>query len=254
MAEASLSAPPHRAAGVYEIVCLPTGKRYVGSAVNFERRWKLHRHHLKHGAHHSRHLQSAWNKHGADAFFFRAIVLCDRRDVLLYEQLAIDALDPEFNTAKVAGSCAGIVCSDETRARIAAKLRGNKHTLGYRHRAESIEKLRVKQLGVPSPTKGATRSPEAVAATAAAHRGMRRSEETRRRISEAMTGKKRAPKSAETRAKLSEAMKRRPPNPERVAKMAATKRGSKLTDEHKARIGAASRAAWARRKQIMEKQ
>lgn len=213
--------------GIYEIVNIRNGKRYIGSAVNFGARWKLHRIHLQRGAHHSPHLQASWDKHGAEAFAFNRIVICARRDLLVYEQLAMDALHPEFNVAKVAGSCLGVRHSENTKRKISLMRMGNQHTLGYRHLPASIAKLRSKQLGVQSPTKGKKRDPEAVAATAAAHRGMKRSEETRRRISEAMTGKKRAPRSAGHRAKLSAALKGRVLSAETIAKISATKRGQR---------------------------
>ncbi|WP_395406291.1 NUMOD3 domain-containing DNA-binding protein [Pseudoduganella sp. UC29_106] len=234
--------------GIYEILNSVNGKRYVGSAKNFRLRWKAHLLHLNRGTHHSRHLQSAWVKHGAEAFRFNKLLICEAKDLIFFEQRAFDAFKPEYNIAPIAGSCLGVKHSEETKQKLRVVKLGNQHTLGYRHTPEAIEKLRAKQTGVESPTKGKPRNPEAAAKTANAHRGMKRSDETRARISKAMAGKKRAPKTDETKAKLSVAMKARPPNPERVAKMASTKRGSKLTPEHKAKIGAASRAAWALRK------
>jgi hypothetical protein len=237
--------------GVYEIVHTESGRRYVGSAVNFDGRWKAHRFHLARGTHHSRYLQSCWSKHGADAFAFRKTIICEPKDLLLYEQIAMDSLGPEFNTAKVAGSCLGLKHSAETKAKLSASKMGNTHTRGRSvHTPASRAKLAEAKMG-NTHTKGKPRDPAAVAKTAAAHRGMKRSEETKRRISEAMTGKRHAlPRSAETCAKLSAVMKARPRDPVAIAKMAATKRGSTLNEQHKARIGAASRAAWAKRKQV----
>ena len=63
--------------GIYEIVNLVNGKRYVGSAVSFECRWREHRRQLNADRHHSRHLQRSWNKHGAEAFSFRIIEVCE---------------------------------------------------------------------------------------------------------------------------------------------------------------------------------
>jgi group I intron endonuclease len=193
--------------GIYEIRNTLNGKRYVGSAVSFEARWKLHRFHLGKGKHHSRHLQASWDKHGSAAFEFRTLLICSRHNLLMYEQAAIDALNPEFNTARTAGSWLGLKHSEETKRKLSILKMGNQATLGYKHRPESLERLRLKQMGVSSPTKGTKRNADAVAATASAHRGMKRSAETRRRISEAMTGKKRPPRGAEYRANLSRALR-----------------------------------------------
>jgi group I intron endonuclease len=93
--------------GVYEIVNTVDGKRYVGSASDIKGRWAVHRHGLSRGKHHSRYLQAAWNKHGGDQFVFRALLFCDKPNLLLYEQAAMDALSPEYNLAKFASSCLG---------------------------------------------------------------------------------------------------------------------------------------------------
>jgi predicted GIY-YIG superfamily endonuclease len=42
--------PPH-ASGVYQIRCIPTGKVYVGSAVDLFKRWAQHHRTLRKGEH-----------------------------------------------------------------------------------------------------------------------------------------------------------------------------------------------------------
>lgn len=110
--------------GVYEIVCLPTGKRYIGSAArSFGLRWNLHKSHLRRGIHHSRYLQRAWDKHGEDAFRFSALIVCRPEDAVFYEQRAVISLNPEFNVAEVRGSGFGREFSAEQKAAISARLR-----------------------------------------------------------------------------------------------------------------------------------
>lgn len=166
--------------GIYEIVNLRNGKRYVGSAVNFAIRWRQHRRLLNRGEHYSPAMQRAWIKYGPDAFDFRVIRKCGRHELLAAEQDELDRRWPEYNNCPTAGSSLGRVLSPETRAKIAAS-----------------------KVGLKMP-----------------------------------------PRSHEHRAKLSEAIKRRPANPERVAKMAATKRGVKLSHEHKAKVAAALQSSW----------
>lgn len=139
--------------------------------------------------------------------------------------------------------------SAETKAKLSLSKMGNKHTLGYKHTSETIAKMSKVKLG-NTYTKGKPRNRTAVEKTAAAHRGMKRSEETRLRLSLAMTGKKHGPRSEEWRRNLSAAQKGRVQSPEAIAKMRATKTGSRLSAEHKAKIGVASKASWARRKEL----
>src|SRR5690554_4932287 len=106
--------------GIYEIVKLVNGKRYVGSAVEVAQRWRQHQCELRKGRHNP-HQQNAWNKHGAEAFGFRVIELvADKADLIGREQHYLDTIKPEYNWAKVAGSNLGITWSAETKARMGA--------------------------------------------------------------------------------------------------------------------------------------
>lgn len=49
-------------------------KLYVGRAVNLRKRWTQHRHHLRSNTHHCRTLQNAWNKYSELAFSFVVLV------------------------------------------------------------------------------------------------------------------------------------------------------------------------------------
>lgn len=102
-------------AGVYRITCKPTGKFYIGSAYCFRSRWNLHKVMLRKGKHDSKHLQHSWNKYGSDAFDFEVLLVCDKANVLMYEQIFLDALQPVFNTHKIAGSAAGHRHSKEAK-------------------------------------------------------------------------------------------------------------------------------------------
>ena len=200
--------------GIYEIVCKPSGKRYIGSAISFDKRWNVHRSQLNRGVHHCRHMQRAWNKHGAEQFEFSVLLVCSGENLVMFEQRAFDVFRPEFNTAPRAGS-----------------------SLGMKHRPESIEKLRAKQTGVPSPTKGMMRDRAAVEATASAHRGMKRSAETREKIAAKARGRV---WTEEAKAKLSATTTGRTLSPEHRAKLIGNKHavGLKHTDEWKARNSA----------------
>ena len=147
------------ASGIYEIVSA-SGKRYVGSAVDFAARWRCHRYELRRGKHHSSVLQRAWNKYGEQAFEFRKLLICKREDLLFYEQLCLDGLKPEYNCTFIVGPwptaktwarasevnrgnkyCLGRKHSDETRAKIAAAVRGNTNVRGRKLTAEHKAKI-----------------------------------------------------------------------------------------------------------------
>lgn len=204
--------------GIYEIVNLVNGKRYVGSAKKFDTRWRTHRGLLLSEKHHSRHLQRAWLKYGEDSFRFKPLLVCDIKHLILYEQLAIDALDPEYNISKTAGSTLGVKYTDESRRRVSEALKGK--------------------------MKGRKRTSESVAKTAAAHRGTKRSAETRAKLSEAAIGSKKPPRSAEHKAKLSAIHKGRQKSPEHMAALQEGRAKRQFTDEQRAKMSEAVKASY----------
>ena len=115
--------------GVYKIINIINGKIYVGSASSkggFRKRWNEHRSALKNNQHHSKHLQSAWNKYGENSFIFEIIeIVIDVNLILEREQHYLDLLKPEYNICKIAGNTLGIKLSDEHKKKISdiAKLR-----------------------------------------------------------------------------------------------------------------------------------
>lgn len=151
--------------GIYEISNLVNGKRYIGSAVSFAARWLKHTSQLSRGCHHSRILQNAWDKYGAGSFEFRCVLVCDRENLMLYEQTVIDAFQPEYNVCKKAFSCLGVKRtkdsiekmisariavggwspSAETRALISASLKGRP---GRRKTPEQREAMSLAKRGV----------------------------------------------------------------------------------------------------------
>lgn len=60
-------------AGVYQILCLSSGTRYIGETNNFERRKREHVKSLNSGSHQNTLLQRAWTKHDAKSFVIELI-------------------------------------------------------------------------------------------------------------------------------------------------------------------------------------
>lgn len=107
-----------KSSGVYQITCTANGQIYIGSAYEFNRRWNHHKLKLRKGEHDSKYMQNSWSKYGAEAFEFKILVICEKQNVLTYEQTFLDALKPAFNTCKIAGSAAGVKHSGEVKKRM----------------------------------------------------------------------------------------------------------------------------------------
>lgn len=103
--------------GIY-LITTPSGKQYVGSAVNFIRRWTNHRNELIAGTHHNKPLLSAFMKYGMAGLTFEKLIVCEKKDLLLYEQIAIDTLNPRLNVLRIAGSALGMKLTLEAREKI----------------------------------------------------------------------------------------------------------------------------------------
>lgn len=162
-------------AGVYKITA-PSGRIYIGSAVNFDSRWRVHRHHLRKGTHHSPPLQAAWHKYGEDLKFER-LLICAPEHAVMYEQIVIDALRPQMNVCPVAGSTLGYRHTDEVKAKFSQRLR-RQYT--PEQRAEQSRKMR-------RPL-----APEHAAATRARaelRRGTKLEEGTKEKIRQALKGR-----------------------------------------------------------------
>lgn len=157
-------------AGIYKIQRIGSDQCYVGSSYWMKKRWNVHRRQLNRGEHHARHLQNAWTKHGASAFEFVVLEVCDglgeelKKMLHHREQHWIDALDPRFNTCQAAGSTLGFKMPREIverhRQQIAGRKLSPEHAaiartlaLGLKRSPETKEKLRQAGLRRGMPAK-----------------------------------------------------------------------------------------------------
>lgn len=113
-----------RTSGIYQILCVPTGKVYIGSAVNLRQRHRDHLSALRNNTHANRYLQRAWNKYGADAFEFSVLEMVeDKKSLLVREQAWMDNIhccdrNVGYNISPTAGSLQGVVVSEQRKKRI----------------------------------------------------------------------------------------------------------------------------------------
>lgn len=205
--------------GIYAIRCAPSGRVYVGSAVNIRNRWQHHRYDLARGKSNCTRLQSAWNKYGAEAFEFSVLEYVPAlTDLIAREQHWMDTLSAccrrrGLNVNPTAGSSLG--------AQVSARTRDKQRTAstGRRHTPETRAKLSAFQKGKPA-------TPAVLAVLSASRNGRVPSPETRAKLSAALKGR---PLAAETRAKLCIARKGRTYTAETLAKMSASAKAKRTT-------------------------
>lgn len=102
----------HKEGGVYQILHKENGRKYIGSTVEFEGRWRGHIRDLRGGTHCNKFLQNDFNKSGEDKFEFSIVeivvgALQARRDReqfyldRLWEESALDT-DKRYNHVRTA--------------------------------------------------------------------------------------------------------------------------------------------------------
>ena len=147
--------------GIYQIVNTVNGKRYIGSASKLGKRWGQHRYALKNGKHCNRHLLAAWRKYGDKNFVFKRLLVCATQNLVMYEQLCIDALKPEYNKRQQAHSNVGVKVSDKTKQKLREINTGKKLSA----------QTRLKMVGWQNAAGKHHISPEAREKMSAPHRG-----------------------------------------------------------------------------------
>lgn len=162
--------------GIYAIVA-PSGKFYVGSAVDFRRRWNGHRSRLMRGVHHCPGLLAASQKYGMSNLEFVVLALVEPIDLLTAEQFFIDKYKGRlYNSSPIAGSRLGRGQTPATRAKISAARTGQLKS------AETKARMSTAQVG-------RVVSEAARAKIAEASRGRVQSVEIRAKRSDALRGR-----------------------------------------------------------------
>lgn len=195
--------------GIYAIVNDVTSTRYVGSSVDIDNRWRGHITDLRRNKHHCVYLQRAWDKYGQDAFSFIVLQeVTERAELLTTEQTYLDNEKNKYNI-NVLASCPnpwkGKTLSQDHKLKIAAS------HVGIKHSAESRIKIGL------------------------AGKGRVCKDESKQKLSNALTGKAKPPRTREHRENQSAARKGRP-NP----------KASKHWEENKEDLRQGLRDAFAR--------
>lgn len=170
--------------GIYRITS-PSGNFYIGSASSFKKRWAKHLHLLRNGKHHSKALQSAYDKYNGD-LEFSVVVCCSIPDLIVVEQRYIDALNPRYNVCNIAGSMLGYRHTPEAIAKTSAAIRGDRHYLFGKKPSEETRSR------ISEANRGQKRSQEFCKRNGDVHRGKVIPAEVRAKISESLRGEKNA--------------------------------------------------------------
>ncbi len=117
--------------GIYQLVHIKSGKRYIGQSVRVEGRKAEHFWTLRHNKHANTYLQAAWNKYGEEAFEFSVLEECaveqlDEREI--YWISFYKSTDPAFGYNLRDG---GTWFTEESRRSISTSLKGRKKPEGF---------------------------------------------------------------------------------------------------------------------------
>lgn len=169
--------------GIYKISSkIKPDRIYVGSSFNVYYRWKKHLNYLRKNKHDNIKIQNHFNKYGELDLDFEILLLCDKDKLFENEQFYIDKLKPWFNICPIAGNCKGVKQSQETIQKRISKIKGrpskNKGKKLGKRSLETRKRLSDSKMGSKNPNFG--KPP--------VNKGIPRSEETRKKISEALIG------------------------------------------------------------------
>ena len=182
---------------IYKIRNLLNGKFYVGSTNNKRERFRNHRRMLRGNRHHCKHLQAAWNKYTEELFVFEVVehvshweALQAAEDVWLSEHVGKphcynsgrSSTAPWRGVAKELHPAFGRAVSTEERAAISKRLKEhyaadpeNHPRYGTRHTEETKQKISAKVRAAVADGRGGKFIP---------------SDETRKKMSDALKGNK----------------------------------------------------------------
>lgn len=123
--------------GVYQIINKKTGKMYIGSSIEVQKRLDRHKRELRKGIHHCIYLQRSWDKYGEKVFEFRVIQEClSIEDIRKAEQQYLKALKEKlYNTSNIA-SGGDLISYHPNKEKIVMKM---KQSLKLRYQSMSPE-------------------------------------------------------------------------------------------------------------------
>lgn len=168
--------------GVYAIINTVNDKLYIGSSINIEARWAVHKSGLKRG-NGSKHLQRAWNLYGNSIFEFVILEECEKEERRQKEAEWFEKYDWDrlYNISRKTTGGTGYL-SEDARKRIGEAT--SKRTKGIMLSEEHKAKIGNAQ-------RGRAFSQEQRVKIGDSKRGRKLSESHRVKISQSLVGNKR---------------------------------------------------------------
>jgi group I intron endonuclease len=160
---------------IYKIINVVNNKFYVGSAIDFAKRKRMHLWRLRRGDHANRHLQAAWLKYGEQSFVFVVVQhIAEMVDVLEEENVWLRAHVGSKDCYNIA----------ENATAFGTGKAGDKNPMWGRTFMHTDEaRAKIAEAG-----KGRFVSEETRAKRSAATKGRKVSEEQKRQISQTLSG------------------------------------------------------------------
>ena len=235
--------------GIYNIQSNINPERcYIGSAVDFKRRWVRHLEALRRNKHHSIMLQRHFNKYGETDLQFNILAECSPEELLSEEQYYFESYKPYFNICRIAGSVLGYKHSEETKLKLSEGQKGKHHSEESKHKIREARKGKTRseetKHKMSIANKGKPLTEEHKHKLSEFNKGKKASEETRRKIGLIKRGNKNMlgkHHSENTKQRLSETHKGKNKTDETKQKMSEAKKGRTLSEEHKRKIGEANK-------------
>lgn len=246
--------------GVYCLLNLVNGKRYVGSGASKNGilgRIRSHKDELRRGVHFNSYLQASWNKHGAKNFRFSILERCSSESCIEREQFWINFYRSAerafgYNLSPTAGSTLGVKFSEESRAKL-SKIAKNRPPMSQETRRKVAEagigrfpneETRQKLIAAAQSRKEQTRE-------TSRKLYFERSEETLTRMRQACGESNRERIwTQEMREKVSKSLQGKKRSLESRLKQSQTSRlcNRKISEEAKQRLAEIRRQWWANRR------
>lgn len=208
--------------GIYKITNKINNMIYIGSAVNLKKRCLEHINRLTKGINSNPKFLAAWKKYGAENFEITILELVENKEKLIErEQFWLDNLCPYkrnigYNICFKAGSTLGFKHTEENKLHLSKIAKERKINVGIKRSEETRKKIsesrKGKYTGIENGFFGKHHTQETLEKLAKNRPSMEGennprfgvvlTEETKQKISLALTGKKTGPKTEDTLNKI----------------------------------------------------